>query len=419
VPFGHRAFYPVLYIIFVDLPASRKTTAINVYAKRLLSDVGYELFAADRTSKEKLWVDLQEGTLQGDKEEEDYDALVGEADSPWDQVTHSAKPMECMLMCGELADFMSGGNSEDFATNLGNLWDLPEPFYTVRNKTSQSAKLYKPTINMIGATTPSQLSKIFGPNAIGTGFFSRVIFVKSPRRKPKTKPSSKNPKLHHTVMTALKQIHSTSGRAEVTKEGDELMEAIYHLDIQVTDSRMQYYYARRYEQLYRLCIIVAMLLHQEPVIDDLVVRYANTQLYLAEIMMPKALGEYGMARSSDLSQVILDAANRYSDSGVDANELYKHVSTHVEGRGQFQTMLKRLIQSEKLIAEIQGGSTKIFMNQEFHSDWAPGMVDYSLMHPQENPYDAGLLTKRDRPIEKGGDSGDIPEHGDSNSEGTS
>jgi len=388
VPFGHKKIYPILYIIFVDSPASRKTTAINTYAKPLLMSTGYPYIGADRTSKEQWWVDLQDGHKHGQ-----HDSDVDPDEDAWASL--SSEPKECMLLCGEMADFMSGAQAEDFAMNLGNMWDAPSPFYEIRTRNVQSVLIHEPTVSLLGATTPSQLTRIFGTNAIASGFFSRILFIKSPRRRPKTRPSKKDPALHKKITTALKKIYSTKGEVHIAPEAQSLLDNIYHHEMHIPDMRLDYYYARREEQLYRICIVVGLLLHQIPLIDVRVVQTANTMLYMSELMMPNALGEYGSARSSDTSQIILDAAYRYQGIGISQAALYKQVSTYVDSKAQFTSLIKKLIAGGKLQHSQNKGEIVLFPNQEFFTGWPKEMIDFSLLHPEENPYDAGLLTKTD------------------------
>jgi hypothetical protein len=55
--FGHSNLHTNLYVMLIGVPATRKSTAIKI-AKKLMVSAGYSHLSSDRTSKEKFLLDL-------------------------------------------------------------------------------------------------------------------------------------------------------------------------------------------------------------------------------------------------------------------------------------------------------------------------------------------------------------------------
>ena len=57
MPFGDGRIFPNQYVMLIGNPGTRKSTAIKT-SKKLLSSAGYDMFAAEKTTKEKFLQDL-------------------------------------------------------------------------------------------------------------------------------------------------------------------------------------------------------------------------------------------------------------------------------------------------------------------------------------------------------------------------
>ena len=61
--FGHFIIYPNQYVIVVGSPGTRKGVPIGI-TQKLLKSVGYNKFAADRTSLERFLMDMKSKELE-------------------------------------------------------------------------------------------------------------------------------------------------------------------------------------------------------------------------------------------------------------------------------------------------------------------------------------------------------------------
>ena len=119
---GHFSLYPNTYCMLVGVAGTRKSTAIKL-AKKLLVSAGYTTLAADKTSKEKFLLDLAGDTGEapsggrGANKSVSLDTinLFGE-----DYATDSTEDKQMLIAADEFNYFFGNGNIE-FASLLGNL----------------------------------------------------------------------------------------------------------------------------------------------------------------------------------------------------------------------------------------------------------------------------------------------------------
>ena len=57
---GPMVIYPNIYVLLIGSPGTRKSTAIKIF-KRLMKKTGYNTFSADRSTKQKFLMDLENG----------------------------------------------------------------------------------------------------------------------------------------------------------------------------------------------------------------------------------------------------------------------------------------------------------------------------------------------------------------------
>ena len=89
----------------------------------------------------------------------------------------STTPVDCFIAPDEFGDFFGSTAVLEFLSTLGVLWDYPEEIYESRVKNSQSVKIYAPTISMLTGNTPTTFATMIPPEAIGQGFFSRLLLI--------------------------------------------------------------------------------------------------------------------------------------------------------------------------------------------------------------------------------------------------
>jgi hypothetical protein len=95
--------------------------------------------------------------------------------------------------------------------------------------------------------------------------------------------------------------------------------------------------------------------------------------------MPKALGEFGKAKHSDISHKIIQLVER-DFTILSFKDIWKHVSSDLEKMQDLTTLLQNLVAAEKL----QSIPGKGFVaNRRILDESAEGLVDYELLTVEE------------------------------------
>lgn len=334
---GSFKIYPNMYCMLLGSSGTRKSTAIRT-VKKLIQAAGYNTIAADRTSKEKFLMDLAGEDIEETKSLEsvlDDDLFGGSQDDA-----------EMFIMADEANDFFGISNME-FLSILGNLWDY-EGAYTNRIKTGKSISINNPTISILSGNTPTNFAAAFPPEILGQGFFSRILLIYGePNGKRIPFPTSPSEDATAEIVKHFLDVRNqVVGKAELTGKAERLLSEIYVSNARVNDVRFESYSNRRFVHLMKLCLVVAASRLSTSISAQDVIT-ANTFLTHAETYMPKALGEFGKARNSDISDKVLRIIN--SNTGVTTlREIWSQVSNDLENIAGLGTILQNLSQADKI-----------------------------------------------------------------------
>lgn len=365
---GHFTLYPNIYSMLIGSPGTKKSSAIKIGAK-LLKQAGYTTFAARKTRQEKFLLDLAEQQEPGEEDILEQNLF---ADSPELQ-----NPAECFVAADEFNNFIGVGNLE-FMSILGELWDY-EGIYDYKLKNSKSVRITDPTISILGGNTPTGFSHAFPTEAIGQGFFSRLLLVYGePSGVKYTFPPPPDLSLQSELVAYLQNIRETViGELKMSADSIQLLDKIYHSWEGIDDVRFEHYTNRRLTHLIKLCLVFAAArLSMTIELEDVI--YANTVLTFTEHLMPKALGEFGKARNSDVTHKImqlLDSANK----PVELRDIWRHVHTDLEKREQLIEILGNLSLAGK-IQVVQSGYLPI---KKQRGEGVEGAVNWDLLLPAE------------------------------------
>lgn len=164
--------------------------------------------------------------------------------------------------------------------------------------------------------------------------------------------------------------------AVISASAFRILDSIYNNWIEIDDVRFRSYSNRRFTQLLKLCLIISASRGTGNITDDIIIA-ANTTLSAAEAGMPKALGEFGKSKYSDVANKIVDFI--YSAAGiVTAKDIWIHVHQDLDKPGILQEILSSLQLANK-IQLIKGGGflprMKPVKTQEF--------VDWNLITEEE------------------------------------
>jgi len=371
--------------MLIGSPGTKKSSAIKIGAK-LLKKSGYKTFAAKKTRQEKFLLDLAEQSerLDSSGSVDSESCLLDQ--NLWGEDTVALDcadnyvgkpPAECFVAADEFNNFIGLGNT-DFVSILGELWDY-EGVYDYKLKNSKSVFIPDPTISILGGNTPTGFSQAFPPESIGQGFFSRLLLVYGePSGIKYTFPSPPNLLIQEQLIAYLHRIKTeVIGEMIMTPESRKLLDKIYRSWPGIDDVRFEHYANRRLTHLIKLCLVLtASRLGKRIEVADVV--KSNTLLSFTEQLMPKALGEFGKARNSDVTNKIMSAIDTTSRP-LTTQDIWKVVHNDLEGRNQMFEILGNLQVAEK-IQSVEGGYLPI---KKVIEEGVDGAVDWTLLTQEE------------------------------------
>jgi len=381
--FGHFNIKPNIYCMLMGSAGSRKSTAIKI-ASRLLAMTGYTAIAADRTTKEKFLLDLSGVTdglfpdarnVNGRKSQEEIleENLFGNNPA-------ASHIPEMLIAADEFNTFVGNGNIE-FLSMLGGLWDH-EGIFKNKVKNSKSIEIENPFVSIIAGNTPTGFSLAFPTEAIGQGIFSRIILVHGePTGKKITFPSRPSTEITEHILSLLREIKSiATGEAVISPSAKLLLNDIYQSNVTLSDVRFESYVNRRFTHLIKLCLLIsASCLRNE--INDFDVLYANTILTHTEHSMPKALGEFGKSKHSDLNHKLVQILEN-AFTPITVKELWMQLHNDLEDIATMKDMITNLIIADKVISTKAGFLAKRKVLEEVNGRF----VDFSLLTEEERRY---------------------------------
>jgi len=375
---GTSVINPNMYVMFLGSSGTRKSTPIK-YAKKVLKLAGIEHIAAERTSKEKFIMDLA-GVIEGEESRivKDLNSFLNSTGN----ITESSSPAECFIAADEANDFLGQGNLE-FLSLLGSLWDF-DGWYEQKFKNSKAVKVWNPTINMLTGNTPAGFAAAFPPEALGQGFFSRLLLIHA-------EPSGRKiafppPVSEETTLSLAKDLlelkMQITGEAQLTTEAKKLVDHIYQNYPKVADVRFDSYATRRLTHLIKLCLVVAAYNGAINITEEHIYE-ANTILAAAEFYMPKAMGEFGKAKNSDVSHKIITHLEM-AEFPVSPEELWQQVSSDLDSMKGLVEIMQKLISAGKVIKIQEGPHVGKLLPKRSYRDLSklPG-VDLSYLTPEE------------------------------------
>ncbi len=383
---GHFRIFPTIYTMLLGEPAARKSTAIKMM-KKLFTASGYDTFAADKTSKEKFLLDLEgidetiDTEVKGKNGKPTYDAVT--ADNLWGS-SGEGEPREVFIVADEFNEFAGAGNLE-FYTTLGNLWDFDckEQPFTQRLKNSRSLSIYQPTISILAGNTPELFARAFPPEAIGSGFLSRLLLIHGERSGRRiTFPPPPSSILGDALTRYLQKLRVfEGGEMERTQTATSMLEDIYQGEesIYIPDVRFKGYNNRRFTQLLKICTIIAAAKFQKEITDQDVL-HANTILTHAEILMPKAMGEFGKSKNSDVANKVVGLVEQ-ATAPLSVLKIWTQVRRDLGKEGELVDLLRGLVNAGKLqVVDGTGGRGYLPRKDVLK---IPKYVDFQLLTREE------------------------------------
>jgi len=371
LPFGHGKIYPNQYIMLMGSPATKKGTAMKV-GERFLRATGYDRFSADKNSKEQFLKGMKQ--FDGDNENgmQDLEVLVLDA------------PAECYLYAEEFVDFIGQGDT-GFMMMLTKLWDNPSE-YKHPKITGKDVLVTKPTISVLGASTATTFALSFPPEAVGTGFMSRMLLIYAePTNQRIAWPGVPDQIQKAVLVERMKEMRKLKGEMRKTKDFHEIAGEIYRKMIYIPDERFAYYMERRHQHLLKLSIVLAvsdlsMILSSKHIIR------ANTMLVAAENKMPRALGEFGASKYSAVNNMILEFLGR-KHLPQTATDIWKEVHKELGKMSELADVLNNLTKAEKIQYCTVRGKTGYLPFVKPTAEWSKEFLDLDWL----TEYEKGVI----------------------------
>lgn len=320
---GHERVFPNLYIFVIGEPAARKSTAIRLANKALVSVGGVD-FAPSTVTKTQL----QKFLCSGDYNFEGSEPEAGR---------------NCAILHDEIANFF-GDFGKPLSSILTEVYDQPAFLHY-----GKAASLC-PALTLLGGITPQSLLRTFPPDIIGQGFFSRVLFIYAPN--PESYVASPIAGSMVGFLPILKKLTSFSGELTLSDRAKEIFSDVYLAQISVTDSRFHSYNARRHTHLLKLAIISAIT-RGSRTIEEKDAIFCNSLLWAAESVMPRAIGSFGRSKSAEIEHIVWQTlvSNKLPMSQA---ELHGKVSSELNTSSAFSDLLGRMILSKR-VKIVNGG----------------------------------------------------------------
>lgn len=203
--------YPNTYVVLVGHPGIGKGTAINP-AIALLKDAGTINIISDRVTIEYILEKLAKGFPA-------QQILPGGGVAFTNDAT-------CLISAPELQVFASA--SQATLAILTDLWDNKEHPWDYGTKTQGKYLLNKPTINLLGGTTPEWLVSAIPQSAVSGGFTRRVNFVYAKEKSQKIAwPSINHSSVYQNLIDDLRYISTLTGEIKFDAQAAKVYEKYY------------------------------------------------------------------------------------------------------------------------------------------------------------------------------------------------
>lgn len=350
-----------LGVVLTGVPAIRKSSALTImqrFAEGLPISYGPTDTSGQRQGIMSAMLPRWQKDLPDDSQAElsiasleelaDLDSSHISAALP--DLTARHNPSHLYFVAKELGRLIASTTREllDFFTDA---MDGETIDYKLKN---QQTKIRNPLINIIGATTPSNLGQMMPRGAAEHGFLSRLIFVHAgmvANVVPIVAPWSTEQKqvvkdMHESIMAMLDTDHE---EMSLSQAATDTYIDLYDYQPALSDLRLQAYGARRSGHLLKLAAILALLRDNSTstvIASD--VRLAHALLVLTETEMDRAF--YGLEQGV-YSRILCAFAelSESSASGVVQQKMILSAAGHLGDKDMLAKMLSSLQDQGKIL----------------------------------------------------------------------
>jgi hypothetical protein len=352
---GIGPLWPNMYVCLVGPPGVRKSTALSIMKQRLKGSTNIRFAQDDTSGQRQGLIKALHGNVDDDGNEIDkaiQDAIHSSAPNTLDNIANidlgdipDPRDEHALYVTASEFNTFIGHNSIDMLTFLAKMWDGEDYDYRIKNS---RIVLSNPLLNLLGATTPTNIATAMPVEAVGQGFMSRLILVYSNQKykrvpRPRPLPEILLSEIEAVYNYANKQI---DGEFRETIQAKRALDEVYDEDIKITDTRFVYYCERRHVHLIKLTMaLCASRRSMEIQLSD--VEEALVILRATEAGMPEALGEYGLSPLASAKQKLIEFV-RSTRQAVSTNVLWAVMQRDMKN-SDFHTSLADLVNAGKLM----------------------------------------------------------------------
>jgi hypothetical protein len=179
----------------------------------------------------------------------------------------------------------------------------------------------------------------------------------------------------------LDSIQRLRGEISVGNDAKAVLDRIYKEFKDVDDYRFKHYSTRRFTHLLKLCMVFAVSdLRMEISAHDAL--RANTLLHYTEQRMPKALGEFGRSKYSEIANIILEGLER-AHGVVGMNELWKWVHKDLAKQTELHEIVRNLLLANKIQVLTVKGKQGYAPKKEVTEKWSDSLLLPDYLTPEE------------------------------------
>lgn len=271
---GYGRLYPNHYIILVAKSAlCRKSVSVKT-AKDLLVQAKVTDIMADRITNAGVLTRLHKTAQKTGKS-------------------------EMLIFCDELSIFLSKEEThKGLISTLTGLYGCPDLFVN-ELKTVPTDVLPKVCLNILAATTPTDLTDLIPSTATGKGFTPRLhLPYQENRRHKKAKPKL-SVSLADKLITDLVEIRKMIGPYVMSSEAELWFDKWYNSIEVPQDESLDGFYGRKHDTMLKGAMVIAASQSDELVLE---IPHMETAIKLVEQLegvMPKAYQEIGKLPVTD------------------------------------------------------------------------------------------------------------------------
>lgn len=271
---GFYTLFPNHYIILVARSAlCRKSVAVGI-AVDILEKAKVCEISAERITNASLLTELA-------------------------NVAQKTGRSEMLVFADELAIFLSKEEThKGIITTLTRMFGCPSSFIN-KLKTVPTDELKNVCLNILAATTPSDLAELIPMSATGKGFTPRlhIIYQESPRFK-KADPK-KNIALELKLCQDLQEIKKVQGQFKFSSEGQEWWDKWYLNMGEPILEDLDGYYGRKHDYMLKLAMLVSLSYKNELFLFPEDMEKSSALLNQMEVFIPTAYKAIGTNPSMD------------------------------------------------------------------------------------------------------------------------